>query len=71
MNKKILPTALYIITALLVIGFGVRLGVDYFKLYEFGSSPFYVYIIVRFAEFIIPAILCFVIGFILQKKERK
>lgn len=59
---------LYIMAALLVVGFAIRLGADYYKNYEFGSSPFYLYVIERFAEFILPAIACFAAGHILKKK---
>lgn len=68
MKKEKYCLFLYIMSALLVVGFAIRLGADYFKNYEFGSSPFYLYVIERFAEFILPAIACFAVGRILKKK---
>ncbi|MDO4815652.1 MAG: hypothetical protein Q4A83_03485 [Bacillota bacterium] len=68
MKKEKYSLFLYITAALLVIGFAIRLGADYFYNYELGSSPFYLYIIERFAEFILPAIACIAAGHILKKK---
>lgn len=57
-----------VLACLFIIGFAIRLCIDYFDLYEFGSSPFWLYIAVRFVEFIIPAIASFIVGLVLKKK---
>lgn len=61
---------LYIASALVGIGFVVRLTADYFVHYKFGSAPFYVYVLERGIEFLLPAAVLLVIGLILQKKTK-
>ena len=55
----------------LIIGFIIRLGVDYFKYYEIYTLPFYYYIIERFLEFIVPSIIIFVLARLIKKKYVK
>lgn len=71
MKKKYIPTFLLICSALLTIGFAVHLFFDYTLRYEYGSSPFVLYVIVRFAEYMLLAIGCFVGGMILRKKSKR
>ena len=72
MKKKITAhTILFIISALFQIAFVVRLigdGILYDK-HEY-SAPFYVFVLVRFWEFMIPAALTFVIGIAAKTKAR-
>lgn len=56
------------VAALFAVAFIVMLVVDYVKYYPYGSAPFWLYIAVRFAEFIIPAIAFVVVSVILKKK---
>lgn len=68
MNKKFIPAFLFVCSALLTIGFAVRLYFDYTIHYEYGSAPFWLYIAVRFGEFMLLAIGCLVGGIIIRKK---
>lgn len=64
---------LYSISILLIVGFAIRLGADYFK-YDamLTSAPFYVYIITRALEFLLPSAIIFVVAKVLKnRKERK
>lgn len=69
-KKKIASYILFIISFLLVIYCYLVLRLDYLNNYVFGSAPFYVYIVERSIEFILPAIICFIIGFKLNKKSK-
>ena len=71
MKKKFYHTFLFVCSALLTIGFAVRLYYDYTLQYEFGSAPFWLYIAVRFVEFMLLAIGCFVAGIIIRKKAKE
>lgn len=67
MMKK-LSKILNIISITLLLICVVLLVLDYIYYYPYGSAPFYVYILVRSIEFILPAIICFVISCCLKKK---
>ncbi len=72
MKKENIYKFLYVIAILLIIGFGIRLGVDYFKYNTHNNSvPFYVFIIERLLEFLIPSIIVFVIARIVKKEYTK
>ena len=69
MKKENYYKFLYVISILLVIGFGIRLGVDYFKYDTINNSaPFYVFILVRMLEFIIPSIIIYILAKYTKKK---
>lgn len=69
MKKENYYKFLYVISILLVIGFGIRLGVDYFKYNTINNSvPFYVFILVRMLEFIIPSIIIYILAKYTKKK---
>ena len=70
MNSKLIKL-LKIVSLVLVLCFVIFLIVDYKKAYPFGSAPFYVYILVRFIEFIIPASICFVASKLIGKRNNK
>ena len=70
MKKKYIPAFLFICAALLTIGFAVHLYFDYTLRYEYGSAPFALYVIERFAEYLILAIGCLITGIIMCKKKR-
>lgn len=63
---------LYVIVALLIIGFIIRIGVDYYK-YDTvnNSAPFYSLIIERTIEFLIPSVILFIVTKIVKKKYAK
>lgn len=68
--KKILPKMLRLISLILVILFAVLLIVDYFKVYPFGSAPFYVYVLVRTIEFLVPSSICFIVSKLFEKHTK-
>ena len=65
--KKIIGLILLFVALLLVLLFFVIINVDYLHWYMY-SSPFYLNIIVRSLEFLLPAAVLLVIGFLLIKK---
>ena len=72
MKKENIYKFLYIVSIIFIIGFIMRLGIDYFKYDNMNNSaPFYVFIIVRVVEFIIPSIIVFFIGKAMKKKYFK
>ena len=72
MQKKNIYKLLYTISILLIIAFVIILGVDYFKYDNLNSStPFYVFVITRIVEFIIPSIVIFIIGTTMKNKYSK
>lgn len=71
MKKENVYKFLYIVAIFLIIGFIIRLGVDYFKYYEIYTLPFYYYIIERFLEFIVPSIIIFVLARLIKNKYVK
>ncbi len=68
MKKVSIYKFLYFTSILLIIGFIIRLVADYFT-YKVYSSPFYVYIIVRSLEFLLPSIILLIVGNILKSKN--
>lgn len=63
---------LYIICILLTVGFIIRLVADYIKYDNINnSSPFYIIIIERVFEFILPCIIVFIIGKVIKNKYSK
>lgn len=72
MKKENIYKLLYAICMILIIGFLVRLGADYFKYDSINNSaPFYAFIITRIVEFIIPSIIIFFVGKEIKKKYSK
>ncbi len=72
MKKENIYKFLYAICIFIIIGFMIRLGADYFKYDNINNSaPFYVVLIERIVEFIIPSIVLFIIGKIMKKKYSK
>ena len=66
--KKIIGLMLLFISILLFFLFYIVLEADYLNWYMY-SSPFYLNVIVRCVEFILPGIISLIIGIILLKKE--
>ncbi len=72
MNKKKIYCILFVISALLFIGFAVRLTVDYVKYEEILTSfPFYAFVIERSVEFLLPSIVVLTAALIIRRKSRK
>ncbi len=72
MKKEIIYKFLYAVSAFLVLGFVIRFGVDAYK-YDIymGSAPLYAYALVRFAEFIVPSVIVWIVAIFLKKKCKK
>ena len=69
MKKKSIYKFLYIISILLILVFTIILCSDYLKYNPYETSaPFYTFIIIRTAEFLIPSILIFFIAKIIKTK---
>lgn len=69
MRKK-LPLACNVISALLLLAFIVKSIADYPRYTEsYGSAPFYVWVLVNALYLVVPAIIVFVVGFIIKKRQ--
>lgn len=69
MKKENIYKFLYFVSGFLILGFCIRLGTDYFK-YDtvLHSAPFYIFVIMRTVEFIVPSIIIFIVARLLKKK---
>ena len=68
--KKIIGLVLLFVALLLVLLYLVVLDVDYLHRYM-NSAPFYLNVIVRSVEFLIPSIIFIIIGILLIKNKKK
>lgn len=68
--KKIIGLILLFITLLLILLFLIVVNVDWLNWYAY-SSPFYINVIVRSVEFLLPAIIFIVISIILFKSKKQ
>ena len=72
MKKENIYKFLYTVSLFLIIGFVIRLGVDYFKYDNTNNSaPFYTFVIERTIEFIVPSMIVFIIGKVMKRKYSK
>ena len=72
MKKENVYKLLYIISALLVLGFAVSFGINAYKYSGYkGSAPLYVYAIINAVEFFLPAIIFFTVASILKRKHNR
>ena len=72
MKKENIYKILYAISIILIIGFAIILGIDYYKYDNINNSaPSYSFIIVRILEFIVLSIIVFTIGKVLKNKHSK
>ena len=67
--KKIIGLILLLIALLLILLFLIVINVDYLNWYMY-SSPFYINVIVRSIEFLIPSLILIIVGIILLKKKK-
>ena len=71
LNKKIIISlVLLFISLLLILGYLLILDIDYLHWYMY-SPPFYLNVIVRSLEFLLPAIILIIISIILIKKSKQ
>ena len=62
------------ISILLLLGFIIHTVMDYNRYYNTNiltAAPFYLWVVVNTAYFIVPAIIAFVIGVVIRKKQNK
>lgn len=68
--KKILKIENVLIAAgiLLLIGFAIRLGADYYQM-QIGlhSAPFYLFVLERSLTFLLPSMICFVVAVFMKR----
>lgn len=69
-TKKIIVLILLFVALLLALLYLVVLDVDYLHWYM-NSSPFYLNVIVRSVEFLLPSIVLIIIGIFLMKRKKK
>ncbi len=72
MKKEWYVTFFYIVSALLALGFCIRLGVDYAG-YDaaMNSAPFYVFILERAFEFLLPSVVLLIVARVCKKEACK
>lgn len=69
--KKAISVLLFVLTAALCAAFVLLLRKDYTMYYPYGSSPFYLYVIERGAECLLPAAACLTVGIVLLARGKK
>ena len=70
--KKLLSLILFFVSLMLILGFVVILNLDWITYYPMGNSvPFYVLILVRCLEFLLPSIILIIVGIVLLLKNKK
>ena len=67
--KKIIGMILLFIAVLLILLFLIIVDIDYLNWYLY-SSPFYLNVIVRGLEFLLPSIILTIIGILLMKNKK-
>lgn len=68
--KKNLSRIFYFVSTILVAAFVIKSIVDYSHYSNtLNSAPFYVWVMVNALYFIIPAIVVFVVGIVMRKKQ--
>lgn len=69
MKKSNIYKFLYVVSALLVLGFAIHLGVDMYRYNKvLTSAPRYVFVIAHAIEYLLPGFILFVIGIVLKRK---
>ena len=69
MKKKNIHKFLYIISALLVLGFAIHTIVDACRYDSMLTSfPFYAFVIVHAVEYLLPSLIVFIAALIVKKK---
>ena len=68
--KKIIGLFLLFIALLFILSFLIVVDIDWLNWYVY-SSPFYINVIIRSVEFLLPAVILIVISIVLMKKGNK
>ena len=72
MKKENIFRCLYAISLLLMVVFITLTGMDWWKYDEaLNSAPFYIFVVKRVIELVIPSIVIFIIARIIKKKYSK
>ena len=74
LKKENIYKFLYILSALLVVGFAIAFGVDAYKYNTggyLGSAPLYAYALVDAVEYLMPSVAFCIAGLICKKKFAK
>ena len=66
--RKIIGFILLFISLVMILSYLVIVNVDYLNWYMY-SSPFYINVIIRSVEFLVPAIILIIISILLFKKK--
>ena len=70
MKKLNISKLCYIISALLLVGFVINTILDYSRYNStLNSAPFYLWVLVNMLCFIVPAIIVFIVGLVIKKKQ--
>ena len=71
MKKLNISKLCYIISALLLVGFVINTILDYSRYNStLNSAPFYLWVLVNMLCFIVPAIIVFIVGLVIKKKQK-
>ena len=71
MKKLNISKLCYVISILMLIGFVINTILDYSRYNStLNSAPFYLWILVNILCFIVPAIIYFIIGIVIKKKQK-
>lgn len=69
-GKEILGRILLFVSLILILGFIIVIDIDCLNWYAY-SSPFYLNVIVRSVQFLLPSILFIIIGIVLIRKKKQ
>lgn len=69
MDRKNIYKLFYGAVLLLILGFCVRVGADFFEYNVSNSAPFYIYVIMRGLEFLLPGLVLFLAAGVVKKKS--
>ena len=71
MKKRNISKLCYVISVLLLIGFVINTILDYDRYNStLNSAPFYLWVLVNMLCFIVPAIIVFIVGLVIKKKQK-
>ena len=74
MKKTNVCKLLYVLAALLAVGFVIAFGVDVYKYNTggyLGSAPLYAYVLVDAVEYLLPSLAFFIAAIVCKKKFAK
>lgn len=69
-RRRAIAAILYVIAVILVISFGFQLWKDYTVHYPYGSAPFYVYVMERAIDRLLPSGLCIAAGSAVKQAKK-